>query len=432
MRFRQFRMHCAQAIARCALFGAIVSIGLAAPSRIQAQQTEEAVETAEKVVDTFAEERTSGSVQQTQIQKPAKPNPKEAFKAEIEAFLKESTPEPASSATKPASNVAELKASAAIVEPTHTRSETTTAPSSAASQAEKSPEAARFLRVTKTEEGEPEALQTAVVRYESITPGGAQIDLIGAVHIGERSYYEKLNRLFDNYDVLLYELVAPEGTQIPLGGQRERGGFNPVAMLQDASKNMLGLESQLELVDYTKSHFVRADMTPTQIGEKMAERGDTPFTLALDTFADVMRQSNLAAQNPEKNPLLALSGQGENISLSDLLGNPLKMKRMMAAQFANTGSLDMAMGESLNQLLIVDRNEEALRGLQKQLVAGKQKIGIFYGAAHLPDFEKHLLKDFGLKKIGQTWVSAWDLTQAKKPKFDGPTGLLMNALKLLD
>ena len=37
------------------------------------------------------------------------------------------------------------------------------------------------------------------------------IDLIGAVHIGEKAYYDKLNKEFEQYDVLLYELVAPEG-----------------------------------------------------------------------------------------------------------------------------------------------------------------------------------------------------------------------------
>ncbi len=37
--------------------------------------------------------------------------------------------------------------------------------------------------------------------------------LVGArPHIGEKEYYEALNKRFEGYDVVLYELVAPAGT----------------------------------------------------------------------------------------------------------------------------------------------------------------------------------------------------------------------------
>lgn len=286
----------------------------------------------------------------------------------------------------------------------------------------------KFLRVQR-EGDELQSMDTAVVTYTSKSGAGATVDLIGAVHIGEADYYEKLNKLFDTYDVLLYELVAPEGTVIPRGGARPEG-FNPVAMLQDGAKKMLGLESQLEKVDYTKKHFVRADLTPTQIAEKMAERGDTAFTLILDTVADAMRQQNLAKKDGSR--ANALAELEQNLSLADMFGNPLKMKQLMALQFEATGSLDGALGESLNQLLIVDRNQAALKGLQKQLAAGTKKIGIFYGAAHLEEMEEHLIKDFDMKKSKQTWLQAWDLTQAQKRKLSEPASLLLNLLDVLD
>lgn len=284
-----------------------------------------------------------------------------------------------------------------------------------------------FLRMTRTESNKPKTLDTSVTTYRSTSAGGVTVDLIGAVHIGERQYYEELNRRFDQYDVLLYELVAPENTVIPRGGKRE--GTNPVAMLQDSAKNLLGLESQLELVDYTKAHFVRADMTPTQIAEKMAERGETAFTVALSTLADVMRQQNLAAREAAKQPAAEIE---EELGLFDLLGNPLKMKQVMAEQFVKTGSLDESLGGSLNQMLVIDRNAEALRGLQKQIAAGKKKIGIFYGAAHMPDFEKHLVADFGLQKGDQSWIVAWDLQRGPKNSATEPASMLLNLFKMLD
>jgi hypothetical protein len=274
----------------------------------------------------------------------------------------------------------------------------------------------KFIRLTK-ENDQPKSLDTAVTSYRADSPEGVTVDLIGAVHVGERSYYSKLNKQFDQYDVLLYELVAPEGTVIPKGGHRE--GTNPVAFLQDSMKTFLGLESQLELVDYTKANFVRADMTPEQIGEKMEQRGDTALTVALSAFADIMREQNLAAKRLEgmENPL-------EDLGIFDLLEDPVKAKQALAWQFTESGMLDQGLGKTLNQMLIVDRNAEALKQLQKQIAAGKKKIGIFYGAAHLPDFEKHLISDFGLKRSNQEWIAAWDLTRSSRKPTPNPLKLL--------
>ena len=106
-------------------------------------------------------------------------------------------------------------------------------------------------------------------------------------------------------------------------------------MLQDSAKNMLGLESQLELIDYTKAHLVRADLTPQQMAQKMEERGETVLTLALSTFAEAMRKQNAAQRGGGQAFAVA---ELEKLVLADMLGNPLKMKRVLAAQFASEGN----------------------------------------------------------------------------------------------
>ncbi|MDA1178761.1 MAG: hypothetical protein O2931_08195, partial [Planctomycetota bacterium] len=62
---------------------------------------------------------------------------------------------------------------------------------------------------------DPIALDTAIVSFEpAVVDGskpqgaGVRVDLVAAVHVGERSYYDVLNRRFADYDVVLYELVA--------------------------------------------------------------------------------------------------------------------------------------------------------------------------------------------------------------------------------
>ncbi len=49
------------------------------------------------------------------------------------------------------------------------------------------------------------SLQTADVTFRN--PAGVTVHLIAAVHIGEKSYYDGLNRDFKGYDAVLYELV---------------------------------------------------------------------------------------------------------------------------------------------------------------------------------------------------------------------------------
>ena len=283
-------------------------------------------------------------------------------------------------------------------------------------------EAPQFMRYVENA-GRPQALEVAVVHYESPSVAGAEVDLVGAVHIGEQTYYDQLNQLFDKYDVVLYELVAEEGTVIPKGGKRE-GTQHPVAMLQDSARSFLALKSQLAEVDYTKKHFVRADMTPQQISDKMSERGDTALTVALSTFVDVMRQQNLAArQGSGAQPLL-----DANLNLTELLTDSLKAKQVLARQLATTGSLDQALGGALNQMLVKDRNAAATKVLQQQLTAGKKRIAIFYGAAHMNDFHTRLVSDFGMRPTSTRWLKAWDLTRSGASPLDNPAALLQQLL----
>ncbi len=286
-----------------------------------------------------------------------------------------------------------------------------------------------FLRVTKTESGEPVAMQTAITRYRPAA-GELVVDLIGAVHIGEGNYYEQLNRQFENYDVVLYELVAPAGTRIPAGGKKpSQGSLDLISWMQQQAKSTLGLESQLEKIDYQKSNFKHADLSPADISKKMAERGDTAFTLGLSAFAEILRQQNQAAQSPQMNEL---AKQFANESIFELMNHPLKLKRMMASQFSATGVMDTGLGQSLNQILISDRNEAAMQVLQSEIASGKRKIAIFYGAAHMPDFEGRLENHLGLEKTRQVWIDAWDLTKTNaRPSSQSPTDLLFDLLNEL-
>ena len=269
------------------------------------------------------------------------------------------------------------------------------APSLAA--AEPNPESS-FLRIQRDERREPVALQTVIAKYVPASGAkGAEIDLVAVVHIGEKAYYERLNKEFEKYDTVLYELVAPEGIKPPKSGEQKSD--NPLAMLQQGMKFLLRLEHQLEVVDYGKANFIHADLSPEGMRRAMKERGDNEMTVFLGVVADFLRKKNLGADKP--------APQTPDISLNDLL-NPTKFKRMMAEQFEDTGG-DADLGGTINKLLVEDRNKACIKVLQQQLTAGKKTIAIFYGAAHMPDFDKRLKEDFGMKRTDSEWITAWNL-----------------------
>lgn len=283
-------------------------------------------------------------------------------------------------------------------------------PADKKAEAKKKPEPTKFLRVRRDKGDTPIALETATVRYVPAKgEGGVAVDLIAAVHVGDKGYYEALNKQMEKYDVLLYELVAPEGTRIPKGGKREKG--NPVALIQDLLKNVLDLESQTEQIDYTKKNFVHADLSPEKMAEAIKERGDDGLTIALSVAADVLRKQNLEEMKKAKEPAKGKKDKDEEPDLLAMLLDPaaaVKLKRAMAEQFEAAGE-DGGLGPTVSTILVADRNKAALKVLQKEIAKGHKKIGIFYGAAHMPDFEKRLREDFDLKKDKEEWVTAWDL-----------------------
>lgn len=283
-----------------------------------------------------------------------------------------------------------------------------------------------FIRMERDAAGEPKSLQTAVATYKPRTEfSSLRVDLIGAVHVGDKEYYEQLNKLFESYDVVLYELVAPKGTVIPKGGRKGSGG-NPISMLQGMTKSMLNLSSQMELIDYTKKNFVHADMSPAEMQDSMAKRGETPMTVALDALSEMMKTANLKQQKAIENnePIQQLAA--DPFALLFDSQRDVKLKNMMAEQFSEMGT--DVMGNTINRVLVEDRNKAAMRVFSKELAKGHKKIAIFYGAAHLPDFEDRLAKDFDLKRSETKWLTAWDLTKPSKNKADDPVDSLFRNL----
>ncbi len=278
-------------------------------------------------------------------------------------------------------------------------------------------ESTKFVQIKKDQDGKPLALQTAIARYVPANKAdkekeGLVIDLVSVVHIADRKYFDKLNTRFEDYDVVLFELVMAKGTKVPKGGPK--GSSNPLAMIQQLMTVVLQLEHQTKCIDYTAKNFVHADLSPQELSESIKKNGDNSLTLILKIAADIIAEQNKMAAKPGANP-------GGDFDPLKLFTDPMatsKLKVMMAEQMALVSD-GAGLGKTLNKLLIDERNTACMKVLNEQIAAGKKKIAIFYGAAHMPDFERRLIDNLGMQRSNVIWYDAWDLT----PKAANPLDL---------
>jgi len=89
----------------------------------------------------------------------------------------------------------------------------------------------------------------------------------------------------------------------------------------------------------------------------------------------------------------------------------VKLRRLMAEQFSDMDVLTATFGGEEGSTLITDRNAAALDVLRRQIAKGTRKIAIFYGAAHMDDFDRRLREDFSLQPGETVWLEAWDLRE---------------------
>jgi len=262
-----------------------------------------------------------------------------------------------------------------------------------------------FMRVSKPEGKRlPVSYETAIVKFADET-NDVHVDLIGAVHIGDKEYYAELNEIFKRYDAVLYELVAEENAK-PTGSHESK---NILSSLQSGMGAALALDFQLAHIDYHAKNMVHADLNPTEFAKRVSDRGDFAQILYRAMTLGAKRSSG-DAQNEE------LKMQGRMLGAFFASDPALSLKRVLAEEMRNQMDDAVWVIGGDGSAIITDRNAAALKVLSRELKSGKKKIALFYGAAHLPEFAKSLEKDFNMKCTGSDWIVAWDLTKDKSAR----------------
>ncbi|MFV0542206.1 MAG: hypothetical protein ACK5L8_00830 [Marinicella pacifica] len=252
-----------------------------------------------------------------------------------------------------------------------------------------------------------DALQVAVVRFQPRSDSQDwYVDLVSAVHVADAAYFADLNQRFSKYDAVLYEMVAPEGTKITprqqTGEHARTDKTNLLTSIQTTMTDVLGLTYQMDGVDYSPAHFIHADFSPDEFKQSMTNRGETITGMILQ-----MWRAGLARE--------LTAGAGSQLSLLSVLmadDKQLALKRMVAQELADSESMMVAFEGPEGSTLVAARNQKALKVLERTRVdKNPHSVAIFYGAAHMQDFQKRLISNFDLVPVAIEWLDAWVLKE---------------------
>jgi hypothetical protein len=249
------------------------------------------------------------------------------------------------------------------------------------------------------------------------------VHLVGAVHIADPGYYAALNKIFEGYDALLYEMVKPADMGAPRrraageDGGIEANGIGLVHILQKGMKMFLDLDYQLDGIDYTKRNFVHADLTAEEFNRMQDERGESIFGLMLQQMMKELMKGDAANRAQDLDPMALLAALSSEDSARQL-------KLILARQFEHMDEMVAGLEGPDGSVLVTERNKAAIKVLKEQIAAGKKNLAIFYGAAHMKDLEKRL-EEKGFKRTKLEYRVAWDLSPrgaAARNNANAPAG----------
>jgi hypothetical protein len=244
-------------------------------------------------------------------------------------------------------------------------------------------------------------LETADVTFTN--DAGATVHLIAAVHIGEHGYYENLSKSFEGYDAVLYEMIKDRDSAPPAGNGAGEKSTSFISKMQVFMKDSLGLEFQLDDIDYTKPNFVHADLDRQTFEQMESDRGESMLSLLLQ---QAFKEMSDQAKNPTVDPNDEMT---EMVQLFCRPDGKRQFKLMLAREMDQMEMDGEGMGGPDGSVIVTERNKAAMKALDASLADGKKKIAIFYGAAHMPDMSKRLAER-GFKPVSTDWRMAWDLT----------------------
>jgi hypothetical protein len=278
-----------------------------------------------------------------------------------------------------------------------------------------------YVRVLNLNSNKVE-LQIAVRRFVPTDGGlrGPVVWLTGVSHIGETNYFEALQRHLDAQSLVLFEGVGEHGpgeevTPAERAAQAQEKGNE--SSLQSTMASSLGLEFQLEAIDYTSLRFRNSDLTIGQLRELMGreEKTNAPGGAgAAQTFESLlgMMQGGTWLDTLMQFGMRVLGSDARLRALSKLA--LIEMFGQMQGDPAQLRGLPPDLKQLL-AVLIQQRNQKVLSDLKGELGKnpGPASVALFYGTGHMPDLERGLRGQLKYRPAGEEWYTALSVDLAR-------------------
>lgn len=211
------------------------------------------------------------------------------------------------------------------------------------------------------------SLVTAAKTYSN---GDKEVTLAGCVHVGEEEYYTELKEYLEGLDMVLWEGATVEepktfgGKMIKHLGKYMSEGYRKLA-------KELDIEYQYSIID-TKSlgeKWVHCDMGTDELAKELFNSPDELVSLGLSSA--FMNMGVSPGREQFKRQIVSYNDEPEFLEVILWKRNGIVKKKL--AEFA---------GEE-----------------------GKKNVGVFYGAAHMPDLEE-FLGSLGFSLKEEKWFKA--------------------------
>lgn len=269
-----------------------------------------------------------------------------------------------------------------------------------------------FLQTVDGAEGS-RALQTASVEYRPAKGLGPSIWLVGVAHLGTKSYYQKIQQRLDLMSVVLYEGVGLRDVKAGPGAVEGAGG------VQQSLAKALGMEFQLDVIDYRRPHFINSDLHVPELKAEVEKRASGTATAPDGEPADEMMDQVMDALQGT-----GMAGGALN-QMIGLLGSSPQMREMtkvMLVEVLSQAGEFLALAQKVSpemkdlfDVLLRQRNEIVVRDLRTHLAKLKagERIAVFYGAAHMDEIAETLRKEFGYAPVATQWDTAFSASPAE-------------------
>lgn len=297
---------------------------------------------------------------------------------------------------------------------------------------------APYLRAVDDESG-GRVLQIASRTLVSPQTNGPSVTLLGVSHLGEASYYGKIQKRLDSADLVLFEGVGfGDKSQ-----KKDAGNSNAVSEMQLSLSRSMGLVFQLQAIRYDRAHFRNSDISSEAL---MTRLKGGPLKTGRDGKTESEEKSKDGAER-SKELMEALSGNSFVLNFLgkalSFLGKDPKFRALMKLAIVETlGAIDgdvtrlaKSTGpdmEKFMKVLLEDRNTIVFRDLRKVL-KGKnppKSIVVFYGAAHMPDLETRLVEKLGFQPKGDDWLVAFGVNPTKAGLSGFEVGLVRKMIRM--